>query len=133
RDVPERGRQGDPYTRPGAERKRLRRTLGGHAPYRVPRSNPYRRPPTPRACASHLPAPLQRAQAARRATTAAPRRPQPNAAERDRSLTPPRPPRRTHPRIRGRLSLRTVSVLGVRSGAVVRLVPVLFVRDAFVK
>src|SRR6266542_5802957 len=55
-------------------------------------------------------------------------RPRPNAAERDCLPTSSRPSRRTHPRIRRRLSLRTVSVLGVPSGAVVRLVSVLFVR-----
>jgi putative transposase len=51
---------------------------------------------------------LQRAQAAPCATATAARWPRPNAAERDRPLTPPRPPRRTHPRIRGRLNLRTL-------------------------
>jgi transposase len=42
----------------------------------------------------------------------------PHPAERDRSPTPPRPSRRTHPRIRGRLSLRAARApalaLGVR-------------------
>ena len=47
----------------------------------------------------------------------------------------PRSPRRTHPRVPRRAMNRlcaSVSVLGVLSGAVVRVVPVLFVRDLFV-
>jgi putative transposase len=55
-----------------------------------------------------LPPALQRAQAAPRATARAARAPRRKAANRDRSVTRPRPSRRTHPRIRGRLSLRTL-------------------------
>ena len=43
-----------------------------------------------------------------------------------------RPANRLDSQIATRLSLCTVSVLGVLSGAVVRVVPVLFVRDLFV-
>src|SRR6266511_4264984 len=107
-----RGDQGDPYAGPGAERERLRRALDTHAPHRLPRSNPHPRPPPPRECAPHLPPPLQPAQATPRAAAAAAGQPRPNAAERDRSLTPPRPPRRTHPRIRGRLNLRSERRVG---------------------
>lgn len=92
----------------GAKRERSRRALGSHAPCRLPRSNPDPRPPPPRARAPHLPSPLQRPQAAPCAPATAARRPRPNAAKRHRSLTPPRPPGRTHPRIRGRLNLRTL-------------------------
>jgi hypothetical protein len=55
-----------------------------------------------------LPLPLQRAQATPRAPPPTAERPRPNTAERDCSPTSSRPPRRTHPRIRRRLSLRTL-------------------------
>jgi hypothetical protein len=52
--------------------------------------------------------PLQRAQAAPRAPPPTAERPRPNTAECDCSPTSSRPPRRTPPRIRRRLSLRTL-------------------------
>jgi hypothetical protein len=95
---------------PGAERERPRRTLGPHNPSRLPRPDPHPRPRPPRTRAPHLPPPLQPAQAAPRARAATARQPRPNSAEHDSPRTPPGAPRRTHPRIRGRLNLRTPCV-----------------------
>jgi hypothetical protein len=64
--------------------------------------------PNLRARAPCLPPPLQRAQAAPCAPPAPTERPRPNAAAPDRPPTPARPHRRTHPRIRGRLKMRTL-------------------------
>jgi AcrR family transcriptional regulator len=73
--------------------------------------DPHPRPPSPRARAPRLPASLQRAQATPRAQPPATKRARPDATERARSPTPSRSPRRTHQRIRGRLSLRTLRAI----------------------
>ena len=100
--------QGDPYACPGAERERPRRTLSTHAPRRLPRPDPHPWPLPPRARPPCLPPALQRTQAAPGTTPSPAQRPQPNALERGCPCTPSRPPRRAHPRIRGRLNLRTL-------------------------
>jgi putative transposase len=96
-----------------------------HTPVQAPNANAYAerwvrtlrtdcldriliRPPPSRARAPRLPLSLQRAQATSRAPPPTTERPRANADERDRSATSSRPPRRTHPRIRRRLSLRTL-------------------------
>jgi putative transposase len=75
---------------------------------RLPRPDPHPRLAPSRACAPCLPPSLQRAQATPRSPTPSARRPRPHAADNACRPTPPRPARRTHPRIRGRLSLRTL-------------------------
>jgi hypothetical protein len=92
----------------------LDKQLDTHPPHRLPRSNPHPRPPPPRTCASHLPPPLQQTQTTPRARAPTTKWARTNPAERDRSPELPRPPRRTHPRIRGRLNLRTLRPFLVR-------------------
>jgi hypothetical protein len=73
---------------------------------------------------ARLPLPLQRTQATPSPPRTSTQRPCADATERDCSSTTARPARRTHPRIRGRLSLRTrrVPVAGhVVAGRTVRM------------
>jgi putative transposase len=67
-------------------------------------------PPPPRACTPRLPPPLQRTQATPNPAPPTAQRPRADPAEPDRHRTPPRSPWRAHPRIRGRMSLRTLRV-----------------------
>src|SRR6266516_1686505 len=96
------------FSNPTPERERLRRALGPHHSRRLPRPDPHPRAPPPPARAPRLPPPLQQAQAASCAAAPAARRRRSSAAEHRPLSTPPRPAGRTHPRIRGRLSLRTL-------------------------
>jgi putative transposase len=80
------------------------------SPLRLPRPNAHPRPTPPRTRPARLSPQLQRAQtapSARPHPTGWPRR---DAVGPARSPAASRPPRRTHPRIRGRLSLRTLRV-----------------------
>src|SRR6266511_3744073 len=103
RCLPKRGRQDHPHTVPGAERERVRRTLGRYCPARLPRLDPDRKPQTARVRPPRLRRPLQRTQAA---PSARPETANTGATSTSRQLAiarpdpPTRPTRRTHPRIR---------------------------------
>jgi hypothetical protein len=79
-------------------------------PLRLPRPNPDS-PPTPsRAPTPDLSRSLERPQAAPRARPPPAHRARPDADQHTDPTPPPRPTRRTHPRIRSRLSSRTLRV-----------------------
>ena len=67
RRVPQRGRRDHPHPVSGAERERVRRTLGRHGPPRLPRLAPDHQPQTARARPARLRRALQHPQAAPRA------------------------------------------------------------------
>jgi hypothetical protein len=107
RHLPQRRRRDRPDADPGAERERLRRTLGRQCAQGVPRPAPDHRPPSTRARPPRLHPPLQRATptpSARSATAGS------SLANRSSAHGDPphtsgpttRPPRQTPPRIRGR-------------------------------
>jgi hypothetical protein len=104
-------REGHPDAAPGAERERAHRALGRQRTAGVPRPAAHHWPPPARACPPRLCPPLQRTEAApgTRPTSARSAH-DPTGAMRTPRITDsdptPRPARRTHPRIRGRRSMK---------------------------